>query len=115
MANIHAMLESYLHEEKVFVVDQASTKPADGSMKLIDAFPARGTGDASPEPVVLKLVEFCIYNPVTESAAEVHIEPGDGMLRIRYRIDGRLIEKLRPPARLHAPLVAEIKQLAGRT
>ncbi|HET6251519.1 MAG TPA: GspE/PulE family protein [Tepidisphaeraceae bacterium] len=112
IAEIRATLEAYLPEEKTFVVDRISTKPADGSMKLIDAFPTP-MNESAIEPAIDKLVDYCIQNAVVESAGEVHVEPGDEMLRIRYRIDGRLVEKLRPPARLHAALVAKIKQLAG--
>ena len=113
LGDIRSTLEAYLHEEKVFVVDRASSRGTDGSMKLLDAFPSRRDESIATEPAVNKLVDYCIYNAVNESAAEVHIEPGDEEFRIRYRIDGRLFEKLRPPARLHANLVSGIKQLAG--
>jgi type IV pilus assembly protein PilB len=43
----------------------------------------------------------------------VHVEPGDGSLRIRYRVDGRLTEKLRPPFQMHAAVASRIKIMAG--
>src|SRR5947199_157889 len=40
-------------------------------------------------------------------------EPGDHQLRIRYRIDGRLFEKLRPPFQMHAAVISRVKIMAG--
>ena len=62
---------------------------------------------------MIKLVNYCIYNAVKDGASDIHIEPGDNMLRVRYRIDGRLTEKLRPPHQMHAAVASRIKIMAG--
>src|SRR5207253_10611081 len=45
-------------------------------------------------------------------ASDIHIEPFDNRLRIRYRIDGILVERDSPPPRLLAALLSRIKILA---
>src|SRR5204863_9768501 len=50
---------------------------------------------------------------VKEGASDIHIEPGENLLRIRYRVDGRLAEKLRPPFQMHAAVTSRVKIMAG--
>jgi type IV pilus assembly protein PilB len=61
----------------------------------------------------VKLVNYCIYTAVKDGASDIHIEPGEGYLRVRYRIDGCLTEKLRPPHLMQAAVVSRIKIMAG--
>jgi type IV pilus assembly protein PilB len=65
--------------------------------------------DAGP---VVKLVNFVICSAAAEGASDIHIEPDDGKLRIRYRIDGVLFQKMTPPYRLHAAIASRIKIMA---
>jgi type IV pilus assembly protein PilB len=61
---------------------------------------------------VVKLVNFIICSAAAEGASDIHIEPDDGKLRVRYRIDGVLFHKLSPPYRLHAAISSRIKIMA---
>ncbi|MBL9141661.1 MAG: Flp pilus assembly complex ATPase component TadA [Phycisphaerae bacterium] len=58
---------------------------------------------------VVKLVNFIICSAVQEGASDIHIEPDDGKLRVRFRIDGVLFPKMTPPYRMHAALSSRIK------
>ncbi|MDB5303414.1 MAG: ral secretion pathway protein [Phycisphaerales bacterium] len=114
--DIRATLHAYLPGEKVFVVDEVAGDLGPDAFKVLDPPTQRYAvkkGEAPVEPAVLKLVEYCVYHSLKEGASEVHVEPGDTDFRIRYRIDGRLVEKLRPPLRLHGDLVGRIKRMAG--
>lgn len=64
--------------------------------------------EESAAPVV-KLVNLIIQEAVSQRASDIHIEPFPDRIRIRYRIDGILIERDSPPRRLLAPLVSRIK------
>ena len=66
----------------------------------------------SDSPVV-KLVQQLIVAAAREGASDIHIEPAHESLRVRYRVDGRLYEKMRPPYRMNAALVARVKILSG--
>ena len=67
-----------------------------------------GGGDENDAPVV-KLVNLIIQEAVSLRASDIHIEPFTDRVRIRYRIDGVLVERDSPPRRLLAPMNSRIK------
>jgi type IV pilus assembly protein PilB len=62
----------------------------------------------SDAPVV-KLVNLIIQEAISLRASDIHIEPFADRVRVRYRIDGVLVERDSPPRRLLAPIVSRIK------
>jgi type IV pilus assembly protein PilB len=58
---------------------------------------------------IIKLVHLIIQEAVTSRASDIHIEPFVDRVRIRYRIDGVLMERDSPPRRLLASIVSRIK------
>jgi type IV pilus assembly protein PilB len=64
--------------------------------------------DESDAPVV-KLINLIIQEAVSLRASDIHIEPFADRVRVRYRIDGVLVERDSPPRRLLAPLISRIK------
>jgi type IV pilus assembly protein PilB len=67
---------------------------------------------AGRSPVV-KLVNYLIYSAVQDGASDIHIEPGNHRLRVRYRVDGKLFEKLAPPHQMHAAITSRIKIMSN--
>ena len=67
--------------------------------------------DTSDAPVV-KLVNLIITEAVQLRASDIHIEPFEDRIRIRYRIDGRLVERDNPPRRLLGAMLSRIKILS---
>jgi type IV pilus assembly protein PilB len=113
--DIKSTLQAYLPNDKVFVIDDIIEEVEPEEFTLIEQ-PVQDiaeSGAAAGDSPVIKLVNYVIYNAVKEGASDIHIEPGDGVLRIRYRIDGRLTEKLRPPFQMHAAVASRIKIMAG--
>jgi len=76
-----------------------------------DAEMIGGETDADAGPVV-KLVNVVICSAVKEGASDIHIEPDDGVLRVRFRVDGELYTKVKPPYRMHAAVASRIKIMA---
>ncbi len=72
---------------------------------------AVGEDEASSGPVV-KLVNHILASAVAEGASDIHIEPDDSSMRVRFRIDGVLHVRLRPPHRMHAAIASRIKIMA---
>ncbi len=64
------------------------------------------------ESPVIRYVNYLIHNAVQEEASDIHIEPGEDCLRIRYRIDGILFEQTSPPLRMHAAIISRVKIMA---
>ncbi|MHB0975699.1 MAG: GspE/PulE family protein [Candidatus Aquicultorales bacterium] len=65
------------------------------------------------EAPVVKLVNLVLTQAVRDRAGDIHIEPQEKDIRIRFRIDGVLHEIMRSPKKIHAGLASRIKILAG--
>jgi type IV pilus assembly protein PilB len=61
---------------------------------------------------IVKLVNLLISQAVSDRASDIHIEPGEKDLRVRYRIDGVLHEKMRPPKNIQAGIISRLKIMA---
>ena len=62
---------------------------------------------------IVKLVNLMITEAVNMRSSDIHVEPYEDKVRIRYRIDGELIERDSPPRRLHAAIASRIKVMAN--
>ncbi len=68
--------------------------------------------DMAFEAPVVRLVNLLVENAIDSRASDIHIEPFEDTLRIRYRIDGILFEQEAPPRRLQAAVTSRIKIMA---
>ncbi len=64
------------------------------------------------EAPVVKLINGILTSAVQKNASDIHIEPYEKELRVRFRIDGALREIMRPPTRMKAALTSRVKILA---
>ena len=67
----------------------------------------------SEDAPVVKIVNLILVQALKEKASDIHIEPFDRVLKLRYRVDGSLIEASSPPKALQMPIASRIKILAG--
>ncbi len=65
------------------------------------------------ESPVIRYVNFLIFNAVKEGASDIHIEPQEKKLQIRFRIDGVMFETQSPPPSMKAAIVSRIKIMAN--
>ena len=70
-------------------------------------------GDDGGEGGVIKLVNKILSEGVELRASDIHIEPFATRVRIRYRVDGVLVEKENPPYRYLLPILSRLKIMAG--
>lgn len=68
--------------------------------------------DMALEAPIIKLVNLIISKGVDERASDIHIEPFENKLHIRYRIDGVLHEEEAPPKRLQSAITSRVKIMA---
>ena len=68
--------------------------------------------DLASEAPVIRLVNHLISKAVEARASDIHIEPFEKTLRVRYRVDGVLLDTESPPMRLQAAVISRIKVLA---
>ncbi len=64
------------------------------------------------EELVIQMVNLIINQAIQDRASDIHVEPFEKELRVRYRVDGVLHEVNSPPKRYHAAIVSRIKILA---
>ncbi len=112
--DIKATLETYLPAANVFVIDDIIDDAELEDFTLIENI-TQDISDleelAEQSPVV-KLVNHLIYHAVRENASDIHIEPDDKRLRVRYRVDGKLYEKVCPPYQMYSAIVSRVKIMA---
>jgi len=65
--------------------------------------------DAAP---IIKLASAIIQQAISDRASDIHIEPGQRAIRVRYRVDGVLMEAMTVPRNLMAPLISRYKIMA---
>ena len=68
--------------------------------------------DLASEAPVIRLVNLVIQRAVELRASDIHIEPFENRLKVRYRVDGVLIEGESPPAKLTAAVISRVKIMA---
>jgi type IV pilus assembly protein PilB len=113
--DIRSTLQAYLPSDKVFVIDDIIDEASPDQFMLVET-PVHDISmleQASGDSPVVKLVNYILYTGVKDLASDIHVELYENILRVRYRIDGRLIEKLRPPFAMHAAVTSRIKIMAG--
>jgi len=62
---------------------------------------------------IVKLVDYILSNAISKRASDIHVEPTEKKLTIRYRIDGVLHEVLSPPKQLQSAIICRIKILSN--
>jgi general secretion pathway protein E len=91
--------------------------------RLVEGIDDAGTGGEGDEDVnhlrdmafeapVVRLVNLIIENALASEASDIHIEPFEDALRVRYRIDGVLYDQESPPRRLQPAVTSRIKIMA---
>jgi type IV pilus assembly protein PilB len=69
-------------------------------------------GDIAEDAPVVKLINGLLTDAVKRGASDVHIEPFEHELRVRYRVDGALQEVMKPPIKMRAALTSRVKIMA---
>lgn len=99
--NLNDLIQE-IAEDELTVVDQESES----------AVTTNDLEAAATDSPVIKLVNLIIRTAVQQKASDIHFEPEEGTCRVRYRIDGDLVEQMKPPAKLVPAIVSRIKIMA---
>jgi type IV pilus assembly protein PilB len=68
---------------------------------------------ASEDAPVVRLVNMMLLNAIKKGASDIHIEPYEKKLRVRYRIDGVLSEEMTPPLKLRNAIASRVKIMSS--
>jgi type IV pilus assembly protein PilB len=69
--------------------------------------------DKTQEAPVIKLANLILVQAIKDRASDIHIEPFEKAVRLRYRIDGALIDATPPPKNLQVPLMSRLKIMSN--
>ncbi len=107
-AAIVARLDELYRPERAIERILTGLEPA--RIEAVDAAAVQaGTADSALDAPVAKLVDAMISDGVREGASDIHAEPTEGGVVVRYRIDGVLREVMRLPSAAGAALVRRVK------
>ncbi len=73
---------------------------------------AASADEAAQRPVV-RLVDLMLSDGILSRASDIHVEPGEGGVAVRYRIDGVLRQVMNIPRTAGAPMISRIKVMSG--
>lgn len=105
--------------ERNYATDFEQIKDIMGEVKHnedLDVLPEEDIGEALSDEEgaqVIKIVNFIVTQAVSEEASDIHLEPMEQYYRLRYRIDGELIDKNPIPLQMRAQIVSRLKIMAG--
>ena len=68
--------------------------------------------DLAEDAPVVKLINGLLTDAVKRGASDIHIEPFEHEIRVRYRVDGALQEVMKPPVKMKAALISRVKIMA---
>jgi len=107
---IRAAIERYysVQERLKSVIGDMSDAGGDGKGAQSGATAKSGAPGADDAPVV-QLVYMLICKAVREGASDIHVEPRESSMRIRFRMHGKMREEASPPKSLQAEVVSRIK------
>ncbi len=98
-AQLQNLLKDISEEEELEIVEEEEEEA-----------PPTQVGDDAP---VVKLINAILTDAVKRGVSDVHIEPFEHEIRVRYRIDGSLQEVMKPPLKLKAALTSRIKIMSN--
>ena len=87
-------------EEDLAVVEEEEPAETEGGLSAADEAP------------IVKLVNSLIADAVRKGASDIHVEPYEKSMRVRFRIDGVLQEMMAPPFKFKAAIISRLKIMA---
>jgi type IV pilus assembly protein PilB len=114
-ADINRLVEQITTNAVDMKVDEIIKDMAEDDVQVVkevkeDEADLTKLGNESP---IIRFVNYLIFDACKQGASDIHIEPKEKALKIRYRIDGILFESMNPPATMHAAIISRLKIMAN--
>lgn len=98
------------------IAESLADEATDSSTELehnLDAIDAADIHRMAEQPTLINLVNLVLLEAIQSRASDVHIEPFENELKVKFRVDGELTEQAPPPKHLQPALIGRIKIMAG--
>ena len=102
----NAISKYYDSESMGSVISDLETE---ASVAIEESTISRESEDDEP---IIRFVNLMMYEAIKSGASDIHVEPYENRFRVRFRIDGRLVERLQPPGGAAGAIVNRIKILS---
>ncbi len=89
---------------------ELALKDAAEEEEVVDLAVAEASGEDAP---VVKLVNLMIYQGIKAKASDIHVEPFEKRLLVRYRVDGVMSEAMSPPRKMQNAIASRLKIMAS--
>jgi type IV pilus assembly protein PilB len=114
-ADINRIIEQITTNTNDVKVDEIIKDMSEDDVQLVkedkgDVTDLEKIGSESP---VIRFVNYLIFDAIKQGASDIHIEPKEKALKIRYRIDGILFEAMNPPYSMAAAICSRLKIMAN--
>jgi type IV pilus assembly protein PilB len=116
-ADINRIVEQLTNSAVDMKVDEIIKDMADDDVQVLkkeegddDVTDLEKMGSESP---IIRFVNYVIFDAIKQGASDIHIEPKEKALKVRYRIDGVLFETMNPPHTMHAAIVSRLKIMSN--
>ncbi|QQS08960.1 MAG: type II/IV secretion system protein [Phycisphaerales bacterium] len=86
---------------------------SDDLIANLEAIQAEDLHRMAEQPSLINLVNLIILEAIRERASDIHVEPFERHLAVKYRVDGVLVEQDSPPRTLQPAITSRIKIMAG--
>jgi type IV pilus assembly protein PilB len=116
--SIHAMLKQIYPAEDQSQLNKLAAEVAEGEVEPVDETefevvdPDKLAQDTQMPPVV-RLVNLILSGAAKEGASDIHMEPKENHLQVRYRVDGLLRDVIRVPKNQQEPTISRMKIISG--
>ena len=110
---VQAAIDKYYNENTDY--DQVLSAIGDETVEVVrdeDEVDLQDLERSTEEAPVVRLVNALLTDAIRKRASDIHVEPYEKMLRVRFRVDGVLYEIMRPPVRLKNAMTSRIKVMA---
>ncbi|HEY8748591.1 MAG TPA: ATPase, T2SS/T4P/T4SS family [Tepidisphaeraceae bacterium] len=114
-ADIGRIVEQLTSATTDLKVEEIIKDMADDEVQLVkedkdDVTDLEKLGNESP---VIRFVNYLLFDALKQGASDIHIEPKEKALKIRYRIDGVLFEAMSPPHNMMAAIISRLKIMSN--
>jgi len=116
-SEIDRIIDTYFEqqgEHAADMIDSITMNEGDGAVHSLDHIESeRDLLDLANEAPIIKLINLIITGAVKERASDIHLEPFEREVRVRYRIDGVLYEKFTVPRSQQAAVISRVKIMSN--
>ena len=106
-------MEDIIQESKKKAEDDPDAENLEVSKELVEEVNLDQLAASSEEAPVIKLANLILVQAVKDRASDIHVEPFDKTLRLRYRVDGVLMDATPPPKAMQLALASRFKIMSS--